>query len=207
MCLCKQTGRMFESLVWKTVLSDCFTQALSAWFSRCFSQLLGPRLLSITQMLPWSLEGTVMSLSDRSSTIGQVQISGSLKQVETTHQALKLRIIWLWSEVAETWLWLNGYSPWESWECRGWGWGDPVLPWDCWISLPQMPEKVFLDPHSFAILMGTFRLNDKEFFFMGKQHSVCELRGNCLLHLLWRWTVHWSFHAHPNSPTWYYTDY
>lgn len=78
----------------------------------------------------------------------------------------------------------------------------------CRILLPQCQQKVFsLDPHSFAILMGTFRLHDKEFFFMGKQHSVCELRQDCLLHLLWRWTVHWSFHAYPNSPTWYYTDY
>lgn len=57
MCLCKQTGRMFESLVWKTVLNDCFTQALSAWFSWCVSQLLAPRLLSIAQMLPRSFRG------------------------------------------------------------------------------------------------------------------------------------------------------
>lgn len=58
--------------------------------------------------------------------------------------------------------------------------------------------------HSFAIQMGTFRLC--EYFFMEKQHSVCVLRGSCLLHWLWRWTVHPSLHAHPNSSTWYYMD-
>lgn len=186
----------------------CFTQPPSAQLSWCVSQLLAPRLLSIVQMLPWSWEGKVMSLSDRPSTIGQVLVSGSLTQIETTQQPIKLRIIWLWSQVAECWLWLKGLSPQQRWWSKSWGCGDPALPWDCRILLPQCQQKVFsLDPHSFAILMGTFRLHDKEFFFMGKQHSVCELRQDCLLHLLWRWTVHWSFHAYPNSPTWYYTDY
>lgn len=57
MCSCKQTGRMFQSLVWKRVLSNCFTQAPSAWLSWCISQLLAPRLLSTAQMLPRKREG------------------------------------------------------------------------------------------------------------------------------------------------------
>lgn len=142
----KQVGWLrpwFENQSLMTVLL-CFTKALSAWFSWCVSQLLGPRLLSIVQMLPWSWEGKIMSLSDRPSTIGQVLISGSLTQIETTQQALKFKIIWLWSQVAESWVWLKGYNPCECWGSRAQGREDPAPPWDYRIPLPQLPGKSFL---------------------------------------------------------------
>lgn len=159
----------------------CFTQALPAWFSWCCSQLLAPRFFINSPDAALKLKGKSNEYfrhtvhNSPGSDLGLT--SGNY--LEPGNRAG----------------WLHGVRSGTTLICCR---SAKSLTHNC-------QQNIFsAGPHSFAILMGTFRLH--EYFFMGKQHSVCALRGCYLLHLLWRWTVHQSLHAHPNSSTWYYMD-